>query len=200
MIPDIKICGLTREEDIRCVNECLPGYIGFMFWKPSRRYIEPEAAAELKKILSPEIKAVGVFLDQPADEVIAIAQSGVIDMIQLHGSEDDSYMEEVRSKAHLPVIKAFSVAKGADADTINRSAADLVLIDSGRGGTGETFDWEFLKGIKRDFFLAGGLSLENAAEASATGAYALDVSSGMETDGKKDADKIRRFIRSVRGM
>ena len=199
MIPKIKICGLSREEDIICVNGCRPEYIGFMFWEPSKRYITPAKAAVLKEILSPDIKAVGVFLDNPVSEVIEIAQSGVIDMIQLHGSEDAAYIKQIRKNTALPIIKAFSVAKGADADTINGSEADLVLIDSGRGGTGETFDWEFLQGIKRDYFLAGGLSPDNAVEAAKTGAYALDVSSGVETEGKKDADKIRMFIDLARG-
>ena len=200
MIPKIKICGLMSEDDILCVNELLPEFVGFMFWEPSKRYITLDKARVFKGLLDPKVKAVGVFLDQDIEEVKSIAKSGVIDIVQLHGSESDEYIEIIRNETGLPVIKAFSVAKGADADTINRSPADMVLIDSGRGGTGELFNWEFLKDIKRDYFLAGGLSPENAGEAVKTGAYALDVSSGVETEGKKDAEKIRRFITTVRGV
>lgn len=200
MTPEIKICGLMEEKDILCVNELLPDLVGFMFWKPSKRYITPGMARGFKDLLDPHVKAVGVFLDQNIEEVEAIAKSGVIDIVQLHGSENEEYIEQIKSKTGLPVIKAFSVAKGADADKINRSAADMVLIDSGRGGTGELFNWEFLKDIKRDYFLAGGLSPDNVGEAVKTGAYGLDVSSGVETEGKKDAEKIRRFITTVRGV
>lgn len=200
MTPKIKICGLMTEDDILCVNKLLPEYVGFMFWQPSKRYISVEKAGCFKALLDPRIKAVGVFLDQDVNEVIDIAKSGVIDVIQLHGSESDEYIKSIRDEVDLPIIKAFSVAKGADADTINKSPSDMVLIDSGRGGTGELFNWEFLKGIKREYFLAGGLSPKNAGEAVKTGAYALDVSSGVETDGKKDAEKIRRFITTVRGV
>ena len=200
MIPKIKICGLMSEDDILCVNEILPEFVGFMFWEPSKRYITLDKARGFKELLDPKVKAVGVFLDQDIEEVKSIAKSGVIDIVQLHGSESDEYIEIIKNETGLPVIKAFSVAKGADADTINRSPADMVLIDSGRGGTGELFNWEFLKDIKRDYFLAGGLSPENAGEAVKTGAYALDVSSGVETEGKKDAEKIRRFITTVRGV
>ncbi|MCR5059402.1 MAG: phosphoribosylanthranilate isomerase [Saccharofermentans sp.] len=200
MTPAIKICGLMEEKDILCVNELLPDLVGFMFWKPSKRYITPGKARGFRELLDPRVKAVGVFLDQNIEEVEDIAKSGVIDIVQLHGSESDEYIEQIKKETGLPVIKAFPVAKGADADTINRSAADMVLIDSGRGGTGELFNWEFLKDIKRDYFLAGGLSPENAGEAVKTGAYGLDVSSGVETEGKKDAEKIRRFITTVRGV
>ena len=200
MTPAIKICGLMEEKDILCVNELLPDLVGFMFWKPSKRYITPGMARGFKDLLDPRVKAVGVFLDQNIEEVEAIAKSGVIDIVQLHGSESDEYIEQIKKETGLPVIKAFSVAKGADADKINRSAADMVLIDSGRGGTGELFNWEFLKDIKRDYFLAGGLSPDNVGEALKTGAYGLDVSSGVETEGKKDAEKIRRFITTVRGV
>jgi len=99
----------------------------------------------------------------------------------------------------LPVIKAFSVRGPESIDEANRSSADMVLLDSGSGGTGTSFNWDLIKAVKRDYFLAGGLDPDNAKEAAKLGAYALDVSSGVETEGLKDADKIRRFVREVRG-
>ncbi len=194
----IKICGISRMEDVQACNAYLPDYVGFMFWDGSKRYITPDTAEELGRELDKSIKKTGVFLDAPISDVAKIASSGIIDIVQLHGSEDDAYISELKSKMNLPVIKAFSVRKGATHDMINASSADMVLVDSGRGGTGEIFNWDFLKGINRDFFLAGGLDAGNAAEAAMTGAYALDVSSGVETDGLKDANKIRRFIEGVR--
>ena len=198
MIPKIKICGISRMEDVQACNAYLPDYVGFMFWDGSKRYITPDTAEELGRELDKSIKKTGVFLDAPISDVAKIASSGIIDIVQLHGSEDDAYISELKSKMNLPVIKAFSVRKGATQDMINASSADMVLVDSGRGGTGEIFNWDFLKGINRDYFLAGGLDAGNAAEAAMTGAYALDVSSGVETDGLKDANKIRRFIEGVR--
>ncbi|SCW34991.1 phosphoribosylanthranilate isomerase [Ruminococcaceae bacterium YRB3002] len=200
MKPGIKICGIRRIEDVNACNTYHPDYVGFMFWKESTRYVSPEQATILHMGLDVRIRRVGVFLDHSISDVAKIASSGIIDIVQLHGSEDDAYIRSLRRKISLPVIKAFSVKKGATPDQINGSSADLVLIDSGRGGTGEVFDWDFLRKIKRDYLLAGGLTPENAGEAAATGAFALDVSSGVETDGYKDADKIARFIANVRGQ
>ena len=196
----IKVCGISRSDDAYACNAYMPDYIGFMFWEGSKRYITPERAEELGRILDERIQKVGVFLDDSISEVAKIASSGIIDIVQLHGAEDEAYISELKSRISLPVIKAFSVRKGATPEMINASSADMVLVDSGRGGTGEIFDWDFLKGITREYFLAGGLDPDNAAAAAAIGAYALDVSSGVETDGYKDADKIRRFIGQVRGI
>ena len=199
MAPKIKICGIRRKEDALVCNSYLPEYVGFMFWEGSRRYITPAEAEGLSQVLDKRIQRVGVFVDQPISDIAKADSSGIIDVVQLHGHEDADYIAELKSVTDLPVIKAFAVRNGATADEINNSPADMVLIDSGRGGTGETFDWSFLEGITREYFLAGGLAPGNAAEAAKTDAYALDVSSGVETDGYKDADKIRRFIGSVRG-
>ncbi len=199
MTPKIKVCGIRRMEDVKACNLYMPDYAGFMFWEGSRRYIEPEKARILASKLDKNIKTVGVFLNSPITDVAKIVSSGIIDVVQLHGQESADYIRAVRFMTQIPVIKAFSVAKGDKAKDINDSPADMVLIDSGSGGTGEAFDWSFLEEIHRDYFLAGGLNPGNAALASSTGAYALDVSSGVETEGYKDADKIRRFIEAVRG-
>jgi len=198
MMPKIKICGISRIEDIQACNRYKPDYVGFMFWDGSRRAVTPEQATLLHMGLDIKIRRVGVFVDHPLRDIAKIASSGIIDIVQLHGQEDEDYIRRLRKLTDLPVIKAFSVRNGATADDINSSSADMVLVDSGKGGTGEVFDWGFLKGITRDYILAGGLGTDNAAEAAATGAYALDVSSGVETNGIKDADKIKTFIDAVR--
>ena len=200
MTPKIKICGIRREEDVKACNAFLPDYVGFMFWEGSKRYIDFDKAKDLGESLDSRIKRVGVFVNSPISDVANADTSGIIDIVQLHGQEDEEYIKALKYVTDLPVIKAFSVKNGAAAEDINNSSADMVLVDSGRGGTGEAFDWSFLRGIKRDYFLAGGLDLNNAKEAANTNAYALDVSSGVETDGYKDADKIAEFITAVRGV
>ena len=198
MIPKIKICGLMRREDILTVNEVKPEYIGFMFYEKSRRYITPDTAREFYGLLDRSIKAVGVFVDMPVSDVAKIAEEGIIDIVQLHGSETDEYIKELKKLISLPVIKAFSVKGRESIDEANRSSADMVLLDSGTGGTGTSFNWDLIKEVRRDYFLAGGLDPDNAREVSMLGAFALDVSTGVETDGQKDADKIRRFVSEVR--
>ena len=200
MTPKIKICGIRREEEVKACNAYLPDYVGFMFWEGSKRYIDFNKAKDLGESLDSRIKRVGVFVNSPISDVANADTSGIIDIVQLHGQEDEEYIKTLKYVTDLPVIKAFSVKNGAAAEDINNSSADMVLVDSGRGGMGEAFDWSFLGGIKRDYFLAGGLDLNNAKEAANTNAYALDVSSGVETDGYKDADKIAKFITAVRGV
>ncbi len=198
----VKICGLRRPEDIEYANEAMPDYVGFIFDSTRRRFIDPGKAAELKKQLSPGIRAVGVFVDAEPEYVIAAAKSGAVDLIQLHGSEDNRYIEAVREKTggRFPIIKAFTIRSEDDVDRVNESAADMVLLDNGTG-TGERFDWTILKGreINKKFFLAGGLSRENVGEAIRRfRPYAVDASSTLETDGYKDLKKMKTFVQEVR--
>ncbi|MCR4689303.1 MAG: phosphoribosylanthranilate isomerase [Saccharofermentans sp.] len=199
MSTKIKICGLTRPCDIEAVNRYMPEYCGFVFWKGSKkRYIKPEDAAELIGMLSPDIKSVGVFLDEPTEDLISIAEVSNVDIIQLHGSEDEAYIREVQTRLARPVIKAFKVKSREDLEKALVSPADHIMLDSG-AGTGRMFCWELVRDFKRDFFLAGGLDPDNAKEAIAElDPFCLDVSSGVETDGVKDEDKIRRFIANAR--
>lgn len=197
----VKICGLKRGCDIEYVNSVLPDYIGFVFAKDSKRYIHPIEAAKLKKKLDIRIKAVGVFVNAPVEFVVSLASKGVIDMIQLHGSETDIYINELRGLFNMPIIKAFRVASTNDISLAMESAADMVLLDNDCGGTGETFDWSYISGIKRPFILAGGLTPENVTEAIRKyKPCAVDTSSGVETDGLKDFDKIQNFINIVRSV
>lgn len=195
----IKICGLTRLRDIDYVNTLLPDYVGFVFTPKSKRYISPDNAAVLKKRLVGKIKAVGVFVNEPTDSVINIAKAGTIDIIQLHGSEDSDYIAKLRNQTDLSIIKAYKIASTDDVKNAEKSSADYILLDNGSGGTGERFDWSLCKNIGRKFFLAGGLDPDNVKQAiNECMPYAVDVSSGVETDGAKDYDKIMRFIKSVR--
>lgn len=195
----IKLCGLTRVCDIEAANELAPEYIGFVFAPGSRRYVAPSRAAELKRLLSPEICVVGVFVREAPDVIAGLLSSGVIDMAQLHGGEDEAYIRNLKSMTNKPIIKAFRVDTPEDIKTAEKSIADYVLLDSGSGGTGRTFDWELIKEIGRPYFLAGGLHKDNAADAVRQLApYAVDVSSGIETDGVKDREKMAAFVRAVR--
>ena len=196
--PKIKLCGLSSVSDIEAVNALKPEFIGFVIWEKSKRYVSKDKAAELKKLLDPQIKAVGVFVDEEAEVVADLLNNDIIDIAQLHGSEDNSYIARLRELTDKPLIKAFQVKNSEDIANIENSDADYVLIDSGQG-TGQAFDWKILEGVKRDFFLAGGLYPGNVAEAvKAVAPYAVDVSSGIETDGKKDRSKMERFVGNVR--
>lgn len=199
----IKICGLRRQEDVEAANACMPDYIGFIcsdrFW----RYIPMEQAAALKKSLRPEIRAVGVFVDESYEKIAAYLKAGVIDMVQLHGKEDEYYVRQLRKvmifqSTVVPIVQAYQIRTENDRVRAEASAADYVLLDSGRG-SGQTFDWSLIRNVKRDFFLAGGLGPDNVREAvEAVHPFAVDMSSGVETDRKKDPEKMRRAVDAVR--
>ena len=195
----IKLCGMSRPEDIAAVNELMPDYIGFvLFFPKSSRNITPEKATELRALLHPSIQAVGVFVDAPVEAVARLLQQGVIDMAQLHGHEDNAYIETLRAMTGRLILKAFKLRTPQDATDAESSAADYVLLDNGTG-TGQKFDWSLITGIRRPFFLAGGLDPDNAAQAVAEiSPYAVDVSSGIETNKVKDAAKMRAFVQNVR--
>ena len=195
----IKLCGLSRECDIEAANELLPEYIGFVFAKKSARYVLPERAAALRKQLAPQILAVGVFVNETPENAAELLETGVIDMAQLHGSEDEAYIERLRTLTDKPIIKAFSVKEEQDIRRAAGCSADLVLLDAGSGGTGTAFDWGLLAGMERPYFLAGGLDASTVGEAVRKWRpYAVDVSSGIETGGYKDVEKMRAFVRAVR--
>ena len=194
----IKFCGLTRLSDIEEVNELKPEFIGFVFWPRSKRVVTREQAAELKAALDPAIKAVGVFVDEDIEVVKALLNDDIIDIAQLHGNEDEDYIKELKNKSGKQVIKAFKIRSEDDLKLAEESSADMVLLDSGMG-TGKTFNWDLIGSVSRPYFLAGGLAPETAAEAiGELNPYALDVSSGIETEGVKDNAKMAAFISAVR--
>lgn len=195
---EIKMCGMTSEGDVINANELKPDYIGFVFAKNSRRFVAPQRAQELKKLLDKDIKAVGVFVDENIETVSALIMDGTIDIAQLHGNEDDDYITLLREHTGKPVIKAFRIRSEQDVLRAEKSKADMILLDAG-AGDGKTFDWSLLKEIKRPYFLAGGLNPENAADAvKALKPYAVDVSTGIETNGVKDREKMTAFADAVR--
>lgn len=197
-IPKIKLCGLSRPEDIEAANKCKPEYIGFVFWEKSKRKVDKEKARILKAKLDSAIKAVGVFVDESIEVIAELLNDGIIDIAQLHGSEDESYIKELKAVTDKPVIQAFQIKDKSDIIAAMGSSADMLLLDSGQG-TGSSFDWELLRNVDREFFLAGGLNLSNieAALVSIT-PYAVDVSSGIETEGYKDPVKMQEFVNIVR--
>lgn len=292
----IKLCGMTRTQDIEAANALRPEYIGFVFAQKSKRYVTPEKARELRALLAHGIQAVGVFVDAEPEQVAGLLNEGTIDIAQLHGAEDEAYIARLRKLTNRPIIQVFRLASAssenvgqsrAKAAAVSRGAvgssgtesngtvsgiktafadpsfadvlraaqslaanagnptnagnpanagnsaaqalakavadamaaqeralaqleiarvlaaaaastADYLLFDSG-AGTGELLARESLHGFRRPYFLAGGLAPENVAEAiSDLHPFAVDVSSGIETDGVKDAGKMRKFCENVR--
>jgi len=193
----IKMCGLCRAEDIEFANMVKPDYIGYVFAEKSKRYIATEKAAELTKLLDGDIVPVGVFVDETMENVIAAVKMGAVKMVQLHGSESEDFVSELKSRG-IPVIKAFQVGAAEDIAAAERSCADMVLLDSGKG-SGQTFDWSLVGSIKRPYLLAGGITAENAAQAiRQLRPFGVDASSCLETDGFKDIAKMKAFAQAVR--
>ena len=200
----IKICGLTRTEDIDMVNEFLPDYIGFVFAK-SRRQVSAEQAKELKNKLRPAIKAVGVFVNEKPENIAEIANQGIIDLIQIHGDEDAAYCAQLRKLTQAPIIKVVRVEREDDFAGIEEFDCDYYLFDTlsskEYGGTGKAFDHSLLhnKEIKKPFFVAGGLNQDNvAAVIEVIKPFGVDTSGGVETDGIKDVNKIKEFTKQGR--
>lgn len=194
----IKLCGLSRVCDIETANLLHPDYIGFVFAPKSKRYVTPEKARMLRQLLSPDIQAVGVFVDETPEKVAALLNNATIDIAQLHGSEDDNTIQLLRELTDKPLIQAFRISTPDDAAKAEASAADFILLDSG-AGTGNLFDWGLLKDLRRPYFLAGGLDPLNVRNAvTCLKPYGVDVSSGIETDGRKDRDKMAAFVAAVR--
>ena len=195
----IKLCGLSRPCDIEAANALRPDYIGFVFAEKSRRFVSPRNAAQLKRLLSPSIQAVGVFVQEEPEKIAALAREDLFDIIQLHGKESEAYLAKLRTLTQKPILQAFRIDTPEDVVAAERSSADCILLDSGTGGTGTTFDWRLLQTFQRPYFLAGGLTIENAAAAvRQLHPYGVDVSSGIETDGKKDFQKMAAFVHAVR--
>lgn len=199
----IKLCGMFRDCDIDFANEAKPDYIGFILGFPkSHRNIDRETAQRLRSRLSPEIKAVGVFVNSPETTCAEYANCGIIDAIQLHGQEDADYIRRLRGLTDAPIIKAAKIRTPEDIRSVQGLGADYVLLDNGTG-TGEMFDHSLLSGaeIRQPFFLAGGLTPENLRQAAEDiRPYCVDLSSGVETDKLKDRDKMLAAVRIIRDL
>ena len=199
----IKICGLVRIQDIEAVNEVLPDYIGFVFAK-SRRQVSSEQATELRRQLDPHIKAAGVFVNAPLGDIAELCRENIIDIVQLHGDENTEYLSALCEQISKPVIKAVRVQSTRQITEAQTLPCDYLLLDTFQndmyGGSGKVFDRSLIPMLSKPFFLAGGLDAKNIADAIADcHPYCIDVSSGAETDGMKDREKIRGIVKIVRG-
>ena len=201
----IKICGLKSVKDIEIVNKFCPDYVGFVF-ATSKRKIDLENAKQLKALLNPSIKTVGVFVNESIEKILQYEQQDIIDVVQIHGDEDLVYIKQLKKSSHLPIIKAFRIkdSNGLEAqrDLIENPILDSVLLDAyhptSYGGLGKCFDWSLLEQIRRPYFLAGGIGSDNIEEALMYYPYGVDVSSKVETNGIKDEKKIKELIERIR--
>ncbi|WP_409015358.1 phosphoribosylanthranilate isomerase [Anaerostipes caccae] len=201
----IKMCGLRRPDDIIYANECLPDYIGFVFAE-SRRKVSGEEAKNLGAQLDPFIKKVGVFVNEPVRSLITISKQAGLDIIQLHGDEGEEYIKEVKHETGKELWKAVRVRMVKDIQEAQRLPADKLLLDSfseeSYGGTGKVMDFAVLDqaDIRKPYFIAGGLTVENLPEIlKKAEPYGIDISSGIETEGVKDREKMLKVIQCVRG-
>ena len=213
----VKFCGIRRTKDIEAVNRLQPDFAGFVFAKSKRQVTKGQAAA-LKELLDPGIKTIAVLVNMPAEEAAALANSGIADMLQLHGDEDAAYIARLRTLSGAKIIKAIRLRSGepeANAKLLTEAVqADYYLFDTflpdTYGGTGKTFSLSLLKGvqIEKPFFLAGGLDAGNVPEVIRQVQedarlfpyfYGVDVSGGIEADGVKDPIKMEAFMKAIRG-
>ena len=200
MSTKIKLCGMMQDADILTANELFPDYVGFVFAPGRARTVSLDAAQQFRKLLSSDISAVGVFRGNTLEDIAHIAASGAIDLIQLHGHETEDDIAWLRTQTNLPIIQAFRIEQSEDIQTAERSSADYILLDSGNGGTGIAFDWSLLTRMKRPYFLAGSQSRYFLLEGRRWRPCAVDISSGIETDGKKDPVKMKQIIRIIREL
>lgn len=198
----IKICGIKTENDCLILNEVLPDFAGFVFAK-SKRQIDKQTAKKLKHLLNKKIQTVGVFVNESPEIVFDLANDKTIDIVQLHGDEDESYMLYLKTKIHCPIIKAIRVKNSQQILDAQDFPSDYLLFDTytdkAYGGIGECFEWSLIPKNIKPFFLAGGLTPENVSDAiKICNPYCVDVSSGVENCGEKSKEKIINFVNRVR--
>ncbi len=186
------------------VNRLRPDYVGFVFWPKSKRAVTPEEAARIRKMLSPEIRTVGVFVDEAPEKIAAWIQKGIISVAQLHGHETEKDIRALREQLRRngaregEIWQAFVLRSREQLRAAAASSADFLLLDAGRG-EGGSFDWGWLRDFSRPYFLAGGLTADNVGRAvESIRPYGVDVSSAIETDGVKDFRKMAAFVQAVR--
>ena len=218
--PKVKMCGISKVETIPAVVEAKPDYMGLVF-APSKRQVTVEQAKILIEELhrgyakkygsdtehdkNDTIKTVGVFVNETVDNLVTIANEANLDAVQLHGDEDEAFIQSLKERTNVEVWKAVQIQSAADAEAWIDSSADMLLFDAyhkdERGGTGEVFDWSCLDAFERPFMLAGGIDCTNVARAIRTvRPYGIDISSGIETNGEKDDEKITAFTKIVKSI
>lgn len=210
----IKFCGLFRECDIDYANALKPDFVGFIFAEHSKRFVDFALAKYLKSRLDSAIKAVGVFVDSPIKRVCEAVDCGIIDIVQLHGNENNAYISALREMSakyltqNLPIIKAIKVHNAHSLLESQNLNADFILLDNPNAGSGKVFDWnvlaqnlqsqDFTHAFQTRFFLAGGVNVENIQSAIALKPFCIDISSGIESNGVKDFAKMQTIINAVR--
>lgn len=199
--PYIKTCGMFRAADITSVNLSHPDFCGFVVDVPaSHRSVTPAQVLELSATLNPAIISVGVFVDEDEQVIAQLVEDGGIDVVQLHGHEDEGYIARLRELTDANIIQAFKVRGPEDLARAEASSAEMVLLDSG-SGSGETFDWQLLGGFTRPYLLAGGLTCDNLRQAlEGLHPWGVDLSSGLETNRLKDRAKLLAACAIVRSM
>lgn len=222
--PKVKMCGISKVETIPAVVDAKPDYMGLVF-APSKRQVTVDQAKTLVEELHKQyanrynrdaeqysnqtlihqefIKTVGIFVNETLDNLVTIATEVNLDAVQLHGDEDEAFIQSLKERTNVEVWKAVQIRSAADAEAWIDSSADMLLFDAyhkdERGGTGEVFDWSCLDEFERPFMLAGGIDSTNVARAIRTvRPYGIDISSGIETEGVKDDEKIKAFTNIVR--
>lgn len=211
--PKVKMCGISKVETIPAVVEAKPDYMGLVF-APSKRQVTVEQAKILIEELHKQcinhydtkvVKTVGVFVNETLDNLVRIADTANLDAVQLHGDEDEAFIQSLKERTNVEVWKAVQIRSAADVEKWIDSSADILLFDAyhkdERGGTGEVFDWSSLDAFERPFMLAGGIDSTNVARAIRTvRPYGIDISSGIETNGVKDDEKITAFTKIVKSI
>ncbi len=200
----IKICGLSRTSDIEAANRLHPDYIGFVF-ADSHRQISEEQAQKLREKLDPTIQTVGVFVNEDIQRIVELCQQSLIDLVQLHGDEDGDYIRQLKDRIPNKIIKAVRVRDRKDVEASHDYDCDYILFDSFRyqtyGGSGTSFDWSLLSNVEKPFFLAGGLHYDNISKAiQQCNPYCVDVSSGVESGGVKDPEKMMEFMTRIKSL
>ncbi len=198
-IPLVKFCGLCRPQDVEAANRLCPDFAGFiMCYPPSPRNLSIETMHAIGRFLNPGIRKVGVFVDQDPQLIAQAASACSLKYVQLHGNETEDDIQRLRELGAPRIIKAFVIRDEADVQRAQNSSADYVLLDNGKG-TGEQFDWSLIGKIDRPYFLSGGITIDNIDEALTLHPFAIDVSSGIETNGRKDEAKMEALLAAVRG-
>ena len=211
--PKVKMCGISKVETIPAIVDAKPDYMGLVF-APSKRQVTVEQAKILIEELHKQcinhydikvVKTVGVFVNETLDNLVRIADTANLDAVQLHGDEDEAFIQSLKERTNVEVWKAVQIRSAADVEKWIDSSADMLLFDAyhkdERGGTGEVFDWSSLDAFERPFMLAGGIDSTNVARAIRTvRPYGIDISSGIETNGVKDDEKITAFTKIVKSI
>ncbi len=194
----IKLCGLTGTTDAEAANRARPDWVGLVF-DTGRHFVSDETAGAIRKTLDARIPIVGVFADDDPAHIMALSRRGIIQYVQLHGTESEDYLQKLKREMQIPFIRAISVKSMEDIQEKENTAAEFLLLDHGKGGTGRAFDWTMIPPLTKPWFLAGGIGISNISKALSYHPFAVDISSGAETEGKKDAEKMRQLVEIVRG-